>query len=224
MKISKVTKTILDNRVEYRNSEGEFHRTDGPAIERVDGTKEWWLNGKRHREDGAAVEYSSGTKWWYLNGKLHRTDGPAAEYPNGANFWYLNDEYHRTDGPAIELASGTREWYLDGKELTEEEFNTRTVNLTLRETSAHKTLDDAFEAAMQDEPEESGITREHLLAMVNSQTAMIRELSEKLNQYRDAERERKAKRMFNAIYPDIKFNVELAQDWLSLADEIEFKG
>ena len=30
-----------------------------------DGTKSWYLNGKRHREDGHAVEFSNGTKWWY---------------------------------------------------------------------------------------------------------------------------------------------------------------
>jgi hypothetical protein len=31
------------------------------------GTKIWYLNGKRHREDGPACEYASGTKYWYLN-------------------------------------------------------------------------------------------------------------------------------------------------------------
>jgi hypothetical protein len=32
------------------------------------GSKEWFLNGKRHREDGPAVEYTDGAKYWYLNG------------------------------------------------------------------------------------------------------------------------------------------------------------
>ena len=35
----------------------------------TNGTKFWYLNGKRHREDGPAVEYADGTKYWYLNGK-----------------------------------------------------------------------------------------------------------------------------------------------------------
>ena len=35
----------------------------------ADGTKLWFLNGKRHREDGPAVEDADGTKSWYLNGK-----------------------------------------------------------------------------------------------------------------------------------------------------------
>ena len=33
------------------------------------GTKHWYLNGKRHRVDGPAVEWSGGRKEWHLNGK-----------------------------------------------------------------------------------------------------------------------------------------------------------
>ena len=69
------------------------HREDGPAIEYVDGYKEWWLNGKLHREDGPAIEYADGNKQWQLNGKLHREDGPAVERANGDKYWYLNDEF-----------------------------------------------------------------------------------------------------------------------------------
>jgi hypothetical protein len=57
--------------IEYKNEQGQLHRTDGPAIEYKDGTKEWFINGKRHREDGPAVEYYTGTKFWYLNGKRY---------------------------------------------------------------------------------------------------------------------------------------------------------
>jgi hypothetical protein len=90
---------------------GKWHREDGPAIERSNGTKAWYLNGLRHREDGPAVEDSNGTKAWYLNGLRHREDGPAVEDSNGDKYWYLNDEY-----------------------LTEEEFNKRmapTVEMTM---------------------------------------------------------------------------------------------
>jgi hypothetical protein len=31
------------------------------------GTKKWYLNGKRHREDGPAIEYVDGDKQWWLN-------------------------------------------------------------------------------------------------------------------------------------------------------------
>ena len=57
-----------------------------------EGTKEWYLNGKRHREDGPAIEHPYGTKEWWLNGKLHREDGPAWEHPNGTKEWWLNNE------------------------------------------------------------------------------------------------------------------------------------
>ena len=60
----------------------------------------------------------NGTKSWYLNGKKHREDGPAVEWDEGSKFWYLNDKRHREDGPAIEYANGDTEWYLNGKKLT----------------------------------------------------------------------------------------------------------
>jgi len=35
----------------------------------ANGTKQWFLNGKRHREDGPAVEWADGDKEWFLDGK-----------------------------------------------------------------------------------------------------------------------------------------------------------
>jgi hypothetical protein len=37
--------------IEHRNEKGELHRTDGPAVVRLDGSREWYLNGKLHRTD-----------------------------------------------------------------------------------------------------------------------------------------------------------------------------
>jgi hypothetical protein len=37
-------------------SVNNLHRIGGPAIERDDGRKEWYENGKRHRIDGPAIE------------------------------------------------------------------------------------------------------------------------------------------------------------------------
>ena len=34
-----------------------------------DGSKQWWLDGKRHRTDGPAVEWADGSKQWWLDGK-----------------------------------------------------------------------------------------------------------------------------------------------------------
>ena len=95
---------------QYKNENGETHRTDGPAFESSDGTKEWWVNGKRHRTDGPAFESSDGTKEWWVNGKHHRTDGPAVERSDGHKIWFLNGRFHRTDGPALEYVDGRKEW------------------------------------------------------------------------------------------------------------------
>ena len=72
-------------------------------IERADGSKEWYLNGKLHREDGPAVEYTDGTKYWYLNGERHRTDGPAVEGVNGYKVWYLNGVEYEPQDLEIEI-------------------------------------------------------------------------------------------------------------------------
>jgi len=74
---------------------------DGLTIDEY-GTKSWYLNDKYHRTDGPAIEYINGDKHWFLNGKRHRTDGPAIEYYNGTKYWYINgvelseEEYLRT--------------------------------------------------------------------------------------------------------------------------------
>ena len=104
---------------------GALHRVDGPAIERANGYKSWFINGERHREDGPAVERANGTKFWYINGKLHRVDGPAFEHTDGTKSWYLNGRYHRVDGPAVEYANGSKYWYLNGVRYTESEFNAK---------------------------------------------------------------------------------------------------
>ena len=55
------------------------------------------------------VKVNNGTKSWYLNGKKHREDGPAIEYADGDKSWYLNgvqyteEEYYSKLNPAKEL-------------------------------------------------------------------------------------------------------------------------
>lgn len=55
----------------YLPSKGKYyrHRLDGPALEWVNGKKEWWVDDKRHRLDGPAIEWSDGTKWWCIDDK-----------------------------------------------------------------------------------------------------------------------------------------------------------
>ncbi len=99
----------------WRNSAGDLHREDGPASVWGDGSKEWWVNGRRHRKDGPAIERANGDKEWWLNGLHHRNDGPAIERANGDKEWYQKGWRHREDGgPAIELANGYRAWYMNG--------------------------------------------------------------------------------------------------------------
>ena len=64
----KITKKVDEHGIiRYRNEQGKLHREDGPAVERTNGYKEWYLNGKLHREDGPAIEYADGDKSWYIN-------------------------------------------------------------------------------------------------------------------------------------------------------------
>lgn len=79
---------------------------------------------------------ADGTRMWYLNGRRHRTDGPAIEFFDGDRQWYLNGQMHRTDGPAIELVDGRRYWFLNDRSLT---FNAwlRVVAQTDEERMSH---------------------------------------------------------------------------------------
>lgn len=54
---------------EYRNEQGQPHRTDGPAVMFANGTQVWYSNGKLHRRDGPAVIRATGTQEWYLHGQ-----------------------------------------------------------------------------------------------------------------------------------------------------------
>jgi len=65
------------------------------------GNQRWYSNGQLHRTAGPAVVWASGTQWWYQNGLLHRTDGPAIIAANGTQVWYQNGQHHRIDGPAV---------------------------------------------------------------------------------------------------------------------------
>lgn len=56
---------------------GALHRTDGPALITTNGTKKWYIHGKKHRTDGPAIEWGDGSKEWFIEGMRHREDGPA---------------------------------------------------------------------------------------------------------------------------------------------------
>ena len=59
------------------------------------GTKKWFdSDGLWHREDGPAIEYADGKNYWYRNGKRHQEDGPAIEGLNGYQSYWLEDMYY----------------------------------------------------------------------------------------------------------------------------------
>jgi hypothetical protein len=76
-------------------------------IERIDGTKEWYKNGKHHRDDDQpAVIRCPGKKWneteWYKNGIRHRDGDQPAYISSTTKEWYKNGVLHRDDDkPAI---------------------------------------------------------------------------------------------------------------------------
>lgn len=71
---------------------GQYHRVDGPAFERANGSEEWFQNDQHHREDGPAIEKSNGDKEWWVNGERTRSDGHAIEYadPNTPDRYFWN--------------------------------------------------------------------------------------------------------------------------------------
>lgn len=105
---------IKPKSIKYRDSDGVLHREEGPALTRPDGSKEWWIHGKKHRVGGPAVENANGTKEWFINGKNHRIDGPAVLMASGDELWYFEGKLHREDGPAVKLVDGSTKWYRMG--------------------------------------------------------------------------------------------------------------
>jgi phage gp46-like protein len=104
-------------RLWLQTGEHLIHRIDGPAIEYADGSKHWYVDGKRHRLDGPATEHADGSKSWWVDNKRHRIDGPAIELADGSKSWVVNGNRHRIDGPAVIGASGRSQFWIRGKRL-----------------------------------------------------------------------------------------------------------
>lgn len=93
-----------------------LHRSDGPAVERDDGSEEWWLEGKVHRSDGGpAIKDHEGTLEWWENGNLHREgDLPAIVHQSGSCEYWENGLKHRSHNPACSGGQGEDEWWVKG--------------------------------------------------------------------------------------------------------------
>lgn len=94
-----------------------LHRAENPAVEYLDGSKEWYQNGEIHRTDGPAVERPNGYRAWHQNGGLHREGGPARTWKDGSEEWWQNGKLHRIGGPAAKYSNGSTEWWQDGKRI-----------------------------------------------------------------------------------------------------------
>ena len=64
------TVNVQKNGDTFWYSDGRLHRTDGPAVERANGTKEWYLNGVRLTE----AQFVARTKK-SCEGKIVEVDG-----------------------------------------------------------------------------------------------------------------------------------------------------
>jgi len=104
------------------------------------GVKCWRLpNGLCHREkDLPAIIFPDGTKFWYVNGKRHRDNGPAVERINGDKEWWFNNYRHRTNGPAGEYIDGTKYWWFENIQYTEEGYNEKVKDYKVEVTSTQE--------------------------------------------------------------------------------------
>ena len=91
------------NTWKYRN--GKLHTESGPAVEYIDGRKEWYVDGKRHRLYGPAVS-GDGTEEYWVNDKEYSKENYLKQYP-------IAKAILHTDKP-IELPSQEDTWVLPG--------------------------------------------------------------------------------------------------------------
>ena len=56
---------------------------------RDDGGKEFYYGNKLHKTNGPAIELLNGYKAWYQHGLRHREDGPAVIWPDGEVEWFI---------------------------------------------------------------------------------------------------------------------------------------
>lgn len=59
--------TITSRKIIWTKN-GKIHRSDGPAVESIDGGCKWYRNGLPHRRDGPAEITSTGKMLYYIDG------------------------------------------------------------------------------------------------------------------------------------------------------------
>jgi len=102
----------------------------------------WHLYGKGrkfwHRLDGPAFEKKDNKKYWYIQDK----EDLIIEYRDGDNYWFINDDIFFLDGPAVDWLNNpyklwNHKWCINGKELptkeVEEWLHSNKINLKTSE-------------------------------------------------------------------------------------------
>lgn len=79
--------TDVPTKVHY--VDGLVQSVDGrPAVERPDGSQEWWHADRLHRDKDEPAVVTERYKEWWKHGKLWRVDGrPVRECADGRKVW-----------------------------------------------------------------------------------------------------------------------------------------
>jgi hypothetical protein len=64
----------VDGSIEWHDSQGRLHRSNGPARILPEGRREWFCRGALHRQGGAAVIHPDGRRAWYSGGEKLREE------------------------------------------------------------------------------------------------------------------------------------------------------
>jgi hypothetical protein len=104
--LNKPSEILYNDTKIWKNKEGRYHRlNDKPAIEYLNGIKEWWINGKRHRGNNKpAIEYPNGIKEWWINGKFIKRNYDSNEtIYNNKFFDWFGEEIKTTTAQLIDM-------------------------------------------------------------------------------------------------------------------------
>ena len=112
-------RTVSSEHTTFHSLDGQLHRTNGPAVERRDGTHpHWYLHDVEiFPPDDTGFDLMSveldGTQHW-VSGSANRLVDVS---PDGRTVFTRDGDIHRTGGPAIIDADGTEHWYLNDREI-----------------------------------------------------------------------------------------------------------
>lgn len=94
--------------VEYRNTEGQYHRIHGPSyISKLFEVQAWYKDGKRHRVGGPAYIHRANMVWFF-EGKPHNLEGPAVIEGGGPKQYWIHGERYTAKQYKWEIARRKR--------------------------------------------------------------------------------------------------------------------